>query len=366
MRSLVLAAATVLASSPGSHAAQLPRPIIVHSALGGMIWGYDVDQNGSEGVFSEFVSSGTNATIAIETFDQKSGKVKIIKKNQIPVYAGQYLALNLVGTSVGLVERVYSDPYTYKTVYDLIDPLSGNRINGRWTPNLRKIDNHIQGISESQGSSITAVLGVNFKTFESFVVGADPVTNTQGPLTRLTDSAFGYSNYPVMAFDTSTGQAVVAAGGGGLFGGTEIAIVDVAKGGYSEFAGLGVGEVNGIAVDSGDGIACTATEGDWNVEFYDLATQSGFQETLKGATSDINSGYDVQFDATNKLFLIDQQLCSGRQSGGCIEVYDTSGNWVETAQANGFSHVALNPNTRTGFLWLNDNDKFDELQSFTY
>jgi hypothetical protein len=41
---------------------------------------------------------------------------------------------------------------------------------------------------------------------------------------------------------------------------------------------------------------------------------------------------------------------------------------VETTNpiSGSFGHIAFNPNTRTGFLWLNDNDKFDELESFTY
>jgi hypothetical protein len=221
-------------------------------------------------------------------------------------------------------------------------------------------------MSESQGSSTTAVLGVNLKTEESFVFGANVATNTSGPIARLTDDAFGYANYPVMAFDATTGQAVVAAGGGGLTGTTEVAVVDIAKSGYTEFSGLGVGEVNGIAVDSADGIACTATEGDWNIQFYDIATESSFEETLQGGTSDLNSGSDVEFDPVNKLFLINQQVCGGQEENSCIQIYDTSGNWVETANGTGFSHMALNPNTRRGFLELNDNDKFDELESFTY
>jgi hypothetical protein len=168
--------------------------------------------------------------------------------------------------------------------------------------------------------------------------------------------------------DTTTNQAVVAEGGGGLIGTPELAIVDLTKGGYSEFTGLGEGETNGIAVDSADGIACTSTEEDWHIEFYDIATQTGFEETLEGATSDINSGGDVQFDPVNKLFLIDQQVCAGSDNGSCIQVYDTQGNWIETTNpiSGSFGHIAFNPNTRKGFLWLNDNDKFDELESFTY
>jgi hypothetical protein len=367
IRFILLPAAMLVASTLGSQPSRPPRSVIVRDALGGEILGYDVDQNGTEGVLSEWVVEQNGMfEIAVETFDQKTGKIKkIIKKIQS---RGDFVTLGVVGTSIGLVEQQYADPYVYKTVYDMLDPLGGNRITGHWTPSLRKIDNHIQEISESQGSSTTAVLGESFKTFESFVFGANVATNTMGAITHLTDSAFGDSNYPVMAFDTATNQAVVAAGGGGLIGTPELAIVDVTKTGFTEFTGLGQGEVNGIAVDSADGIACTATEADWNIEFYDLATEAGSQETLEGATSDLNSGADVQFDAVNKFFLIDQQVCAGSEDGSCIQVYDAQGNWVETTNpiAGSFGHIAFNPNTRTGFLWLNDSSKFDELQSFTY
>ena len=362
-RTLLLASVALMAAAGTTIEASEPHgPIIVHSALGGTIIGYDVDQNGTEGVLSEYVVEHVGFEIAIETFDQETGKIKkIVKKIQS---TGDFITLGVVGTSIGLVEQQHADPYVYKTTYDTLNPLDANKITGHWTPNLRKIDNHIQGMSESQGSSSTAVLGVNFKTFESFVFGANVATNVSGPITRLTDNVFGYSNYPVVALNTVTGNAIVGAAGAG-YTTPELAIVDLAKGKVTEFSGVGAGEVDGIAVDSADNIACTTTQADYSVEFYDLATQSGFKETLNGATGEFEAGYDVQFDPVNKLFLIDQEACDV-QGDGCVDVYDTSGNWLEAPSAPGFSHIALNPNTRTGFLQLRDNDKFDELGSFTY
>lgn len=368
-RTFLLVGATALAfAAANATASQARRPVIIQTALGGQVLGYDIDQNGSEGVLSEWLETKTAMIIAIETFEQKTGKVKLIKKIQQPSYAGDLITLGVVGTSVGLVERQWSNPYIYKTTYDLLDPLDSNKISGHWTPGLRRVDNHIQEVSESQGSATTAVLGMNFKTFESFVFGANVATNISGPIVRLTDSVFNNANYPVMALDTATNQAVVAATNSGFFETPELAVADLTKGGFSEFAGLGNGEVNGIAVDSSDDIAVTSTQNDWNIEFYDLENQSGSIQTLQGATSNINSGADVQFDPVNKLFLIDQQVCAGSESGTCIQVYDTKGNWVETTNVinGGFGHIAFNPNTRTGFLWLNDSSKFDELESFTY
>ena len=96
--------------------------------------------------------------------------------------------------------------------------------------------------------------------------------------------------------------------------------------------------------------------------------EPGGKETIEGGASYLNSGADIQFDPVNRLFLIEQQICAGQESASCIQIYDTQGNWVETTNVipGGFGHIAFNPNTRTGFLWLNDDDKFDGLESFTY
>jgi hypothetical protein len=78
IRSYLITAASLTASIAVSDAGQ-PRnnPIIVHTAFGGQILGYNVDQNGSEGVLSEWIlnGNGDQIIIAIETFDQKTGDV---------------------------------------------------------------------------------------------------------------------------------------------------------------------------------------------------------------------------------------------------------------------------------------------------
>jgi hypothetical protein len=63
-----------------------------------------------------------------------------------------------------------------------------------------------------------------------------------------------------------------------------IGLVDLTQDTLSEFAGIGYGFVNGLAVDSQDGIFfCTTTEDDASLEFYDLSTQSGFSVVLPGS-----------------------------------------------------------------------------------
>ena len=128
------------------------------------------------------------------------------------------------------------------------------------------------------------------------------------------------------------------------------------------------GFVNGIAVDPNTGTACTATEIDFSVEFYNLATQTGFIVPIPGATNQSQSGQDVQFDPIHKLFLVGQEFSSTAPSGSSIQVFDEQGNFIESI--NGLSLpaspalIALNPSQRTGYVIVTP--ELTSLQSFTY
>ena len=126
--------------------------------------------------------------------------------------------------------------------------------------------------------------------------------------------------------------------------------------------------MNGIAVDSQDGIACTTTELDAQVEFYDLKKETGFAVPLPGGAGQLQSGENVEYDPVNKLFLIAQPY-SSTGAGSSIQVYDTKGNLVESL--DGFSFpistgpmFALHPSERSGFVY--GPIGMAELQSFTY
>jgi hypothetical protein len=131
--------------------------------------------------------------------------------------------------------------------------------------------------------------------------------------------------------------------------------------------------VNGIAVDPVTGTACTTTEIDFSVEFYDLATQSGSIQPLPGAVNQFFSGADVQFDPVNRLFLVAQPNSSTSSSGSSIHVYDVAGNLIESINGLSFSnagnvvpaHIALNPAKRLGFVDGPD-PGVTQIQSFTY
>jgi hypothetical protein len=356
-----------------------PGTTIVHSQFGGQIFGFDIDQNGTEGVLSEAQDIGLDKVLAaVETFDQATGKIlKVVKKIESK---DDFLTLGIVGTSIGLVEREHVQGiYVSKRIYEELNPLSKNKFTGTWSAPLTK-DDIILGVSRDQSSSTTAVLAFqNGGDDHTFVFASDIGANTFGPLITLTDPVFFFSDIPVMAYDSKTNQAVVAASTGAVGGPPPVfALVDLTTGTVTEFNGLPgappfrAGTVNGLAVDSADGIACTTTELDFSVEFYNLKKKTGFAVTLPGATGQLQSGSDVEYDPAHKLFFVAQSV-SSTGSGSSIQVYDTKGNLVESLNGFNFSnasnvvftHIALNPGNRTGYVDGPDSG-VTEIQSFTY
>ena len=108
------------------------------------------------------------------------------------------------------------------------------------------------------------------------------------------------------------------------------------------------------------------------MEFYNLKKKTGFAVTLPGATGQSQSGSDVEFDPVHKLFFVAQSQ-SSTGSGSSIQVYDTKGTLVESLNGFNFSnasnviftHIALNPSNRSGYVDGPDSGVTD-IQSFTY
>ncbi len=369
-----------LGAAQASRAPVGPGKIIVHSKFGGQIFGFDIDQNGTEGVLSEAQTLPNGKVLAaVETFDQKSGKIlNVVSKIESQ---DDFLTLGVVGTSVGLVEREHvTGIYVTKRIYEELNPLSANKFTGTWTPPLTAED-IILGVSRDQGTPTTAVLYFenSGNNFDTFVFGTNVAESTFQPVVELTDQTFMESNAPQVAYDSATNQAVIASSDSAVGGPPpKIALVDLTTGVVDEFTGIPgpppfrQGSINGLAVDSDDGIAVTTTEVDFRVEFYNLQTQTGFAEVLPGATGQIQSGSDVEYDPINKLFFVAQSV-SSTGTGSSIQVYDINGNLVESLNGFNFSnafnvigtHIALNPSTRSGYV-DGPSSGVTDIQSFTY
>ena len=364
-------------ASHGDHSAAAGS-IFVHSKFGGQIFGFDIDQNGPEGVLSEALDQPDGSVLAaVETFDQATGKIVKVLTRTVTQGGDDFVTLGVVGASVGLIEREHVLSFLHvQRSFHTINPLSGNQFTGNWTPPVGTT--HLiepTSVSRTQGSPNVAVFAFdNSGNFIPWVFQSNVVANTFGPIVKIPDSLNFGSLVPPMAFDTVSNQAILG-GGDGCFGCFPvIGLVDVVKGTFSEFTGTGFGFINGIAVDAADGIFVTTTEDDASVEFYSLATQSAFTVVLPGSgEQQFFSGADVEFDPINELFLIAQPNSSSAPSGSTIYVYDINGNLKETINGFSFSntfnvvpvHIAIKPSNRAGFVDGPDSG-VTEIQSFTY
>ncbi|MFN7992573.1 MAG: hypothetical protein U0Q18_03185 [Bryobacteraceae bacterium] len=341
-------------------------PVFVRSAFGGIIFGYDIDQNGTEGLLSEALDRGDGTVdIAVETFDQTSGRIVKVVARQTMTH-NNFVTFGIYGNSVGLVELEKSKGiFVNQRLYGAMYPVDSNQFTGQWTPPLANGD-LILGMAPSQGSPSTAVLASHGLT--TFIFGTNVAANAFGPVISLTNPIFSAGNSPVFALDTLNNQAVVAASVGAPLDRPTIAEVDLTTGNIVQFTGTGLGYVNGIAVDPADGIACTSSEIDFGLEFYDLAARTGFRVPLHNATNQSQSGGYVQFDPVNRLFLIGQEFSSTAPAGSSIQIFDPQGHFIRAI--NGLSlpaspaYIALNPSRRIGYVIVTP--ALNQLQSFTY
>ncbi len=356
-----------------------PNGIIVHSKFGGQIFGFDIDQNGTEGLLTESKSFSNGVVLAaVETFDQTTGNILNVVEVTNPGHAqDDFITMGIVGNSVGLFEHEHvSQIFVSSRTFGILNPLEGNRITGAWTPPIGS--QHIimpTGVSRSQGVPNVAVFAYdNSGQFIPYVFSSNVANNTFGPVVHITDSNNFGSVPPPIAYDSVTNEALLG-GGNGCFGCRPVfGVVDLTGGTFTEFTGIGFGFVNGLAIDSADGIACSTTEDDAGVEFYNLSTQTGFVVELPGSQGQQQfSGADVEFDSVHKLFLIAQADSSSAPTGSSIYVYDIHGNLQETINGFNFSnafnvvpaHIALHPSLRSGYIDGPD-ASVTEIQAFTY
>ncbi len=350
------------------------NPVIVQTQFGGQIFGFDIDENGTEGVLTEAQTlSNGNVLAAVETFDQATGKIlNVLAKTQTQ---DDFITLGVVGSSTGLVEWEHEVSFlNIKRSFGLINPLSGNKVTGKWTPPIGS-QHLINQVSRNQGTANNAVFAIDISgNFIPYVVSSNIAANTFGPVVQVTDSLNFGSVPPPIAYNSVTNQAILG-GGNGCFGCQPVlGIADLTQGTFSEQPGFGFGFINGIAVDPVDNILCTTTEDDATVEFLNLdnGTAIGAAILPGSGGQQFFSGADVEYDPLHKVFLVAQPN-SSVSTGSTIYVYDTKGNLRETLNGFNFSnasniipaHIAVHPSTRTGFV-DGPSAKVSQLQSFTY
>lgn len=341
---------------------------VLDTKNGGQIFGFDVDRNGTDGVLA--------TASDVETFDQNTGTVAKSFPKKLP--AGTSYSVDAIfAGDVALVTRyvVPQGSIYAKRFYDVMNPVTANKFTNAWKSPVRDIN--VQAAGENQTTSTAALFAIELKKQDKpIIVVSDIPKNTVSKVIHLDPNLFGVGNDPQFAQDTTTNQGVVALSpdGGAVGGDAPLnVLVDLQTGKETRFNGLNngyfhAGDVNGLAVDSTTGIAATTTELNAQVEFYNLAAQTGSAAQLPctSDTSQTNSGSGVANDPVNGLFLVAETYYACGP-GSAIVVYDEKGNAVETITgfqfAIGEGAPVINPATRTGWAF---GPGFNQLQQFFY
>jgi hypothetical protein len=262
-----------------------------------------------------------------------------------------------------------------KRRYLLMDPVTGQRFTGHWTPPVKDFD-VIQN-AENQSTTTSVVYGIQLKNADKPALVVSNLAQGATKLINLDPNTFRVGS-ALVAQDTATNQAMLASSNGAVGGPPPLnTLVNLRTGQLTQWNGLnngffGAGFVNGLAVDSTTGMACTTTELNSQVEFYDLATQTGFAVQLPGTTNtdQVHSGAAVASDSVHGLFLVADPVFAPT-GDSAILVYDEQGNLVESITGFSFSNrfrvipvrVAVNPELRMGWV---DGPGINQLQQFFY
>jgi len=366
---VLLGSECLLAAQNSPIPAKGPGNIVVRPKFGGQMSGYDIDQNGTEGVLAEQATlKDGNILTAVETFDQKTGKIIKVVSKKISQFDDDIVE-GIVGNSTAVLLRENALSNGTQRIYRLISPLSANKYTSVWHPPHFDNRSIVYGVSHDQQSDTAAffVLHDIYPGTSYFAFTENMQTHTFGKEFKTKAQDFVPFNPVAFAYDVNTNTGVLAESEGCNYCVMQIGLLNLDNGKFGQFTGLGEG-LQGLAVDSDDGIACTTSADDANVQFYDVKTQTGISEDLPGGVGQAQSGFDVEYDPIHKLFLIFQADGPGEHS--FIQVYDPKGTLVDSIDFGPYNrfggYMALQPRTRGGFLGEAPGNSNGVLRSFTY
>ncbi len=337
------------------------------------IFGFDINQNGDDGI----LATGSS----VEIFDQDQGKIKKSLGHFVNSDS-DYVAYGIAAGDVALiVHEVVPDGELYpKRHYMVLNPVSGKKFNGTWTPPKNQMI--LQQMAEEQSAPFSTLFALTSlkQQEEPILLVSNIASNTFSKIIHLDPDLFGPANGAILGQYTAANQAVFALSpdGGAVGGVAPINVMfDLSTGEMTEMQGYNngpfhAGSVNGMAVDPNTGIAATTTELNAQVEFYDLNDRSritAVQLPGTGPADQSCSGSAIAVDPVHKLFLVTEYLyCEGGQ-GSAIVVYNERGNFIETIPgfkfAIGEPAPVINPSKRMGWTFGGPNG-FSQLQQFFY
>ena len=377
---VALGASALLSITPVAHAAPPGLGAVLTTQDGGQVFGFDINQNGDDGVLASAQDKSGGVLVSVETFDQNTGQITRSFKRELGD-RNEYAVDGIFAGDTALVTHYVTPNGTIfaQRFYNVMNPVTAQRFTGNWTPPLKDIDVLMAGTDQSADETVLFVIELK-RADRPHLLVSNIAANTFSNDIPLNPSLFGPANGVHLAQYTAGNQAVLALSpdAGTVRGkAPRIVQVDLSTGATSQFRGFNngffhSGFVNGLAVDPNTGIAATTTELNSQVEFYDLTTQTGIaavQLPCTTNTDQIHSGSNIAVDPVNKLFLVTEQLyCDGNQ-GSAIVVYDEAGNFVETITGFNFAigepAPVLNPSKRMGWAFSGP-EGFSQLQQFFY
>jgi hypothetical protein len=354
---------------------------VLSSAYGGQIFGFDINENGTDGIITEALSlSNGGLKSAVETFDLKTGKItKIVKTLVSPTGGDELFADGIAGNDVALIDEqratIKNGHVSRDDLFFVMNPVSGGKITGPWTPPNPKNSVFWQlAPNQTTDTQVAAVYRDAFSSDVPWLYVSNIATNTFLNFIRV-------KGVSTLAQDTTTNEAVTATGTdrGGKANAGKVVLVNLTTGKTREFKQFNngfysAGYVNGLAVDSNTGIVCITTNLNSQVAFYKLSNGTGVWAQLPNTSSidEYNSGYVVANDPLHRLFLVTQPYTSTGSSGSSIDVYEETGNLIETINGLSFENanfppnilkIVVNPSRRIG--WVNGPNG-NQIQQFFY
>jgi hypothetical protein len=359
-----------------------PGPIL-GSKFGGSIYGWDMDQNGTDGLITETVLGGTGTVInVIETFDESTAQiVKVVRKTIRNNASVEPVADAIAGSDVGIVD-VENDLASLQRDdhFDLLNTVLRNKITGQTKPPhmLGIVPNFVTSNQASSSQVMVAYYEKN-RVDQVGLYTYDTVRNAWSKRIDFSRKDLFQLGAPTYAaVDATTNEAVVGYLDASRYNPHESStfdVMDAATGKHlRSFYGVGYGWPNGMAIDSTTDTMCTTTTRDMDVEFYNLSTGKGKTvtiPTLYGGGGETN-GAAVAADPVNHLFLVAQLNSTLSPDGGSsVLVYDEHGKLVEYINGLNFfffnsvivPRIAVNPSLRIGYV---NGPNVTQLQEFTY
>jgi hypothetical protein len=340
--------------------------------FGGPIFGWSINENGTDGVLTQVSSLNDPYTSYVETFDQTTAKVvKVVRKENSGTDGNHELAVDaILANDVALIDDERDDLKTLlrHDVYYTMAPVTGNKITGTWTRPPGK-DFLIYDIADQQTDPDTVIAATKLDgtitrppTFE--VVVTNVASNKIGHV--LYAPRLDGVNYPYfVAEDTTTHHAYVPAAN--YHSKTVFIDFNVRTGAVSNrfTAPAFSGPVQGIAIDPATHMMCTTTGATYSVQMYDLTTRKQtFVGQIPNAGGEGQAGTLIAADPINHLFLVEQP--NSLRGGSEIYVYDEKGNVLESLTGFAFGTpggIQVVAKTRSGYV---PGPNANQLTSFTY